>query len=91
MDTMYSDGALIRISLDGLMAANITAGDLVNVGDAVVVVLSDEAEIDGKISAVSDGTATVTLDDTTAGDGEVVTIKTADGDALGEARLIYTQ
>ena len=84
-DTMSEHGALMLLSLDGLMAVDVET-DALPLGAAVTVVLSDGTEQTGQVSAVSDGTATVTLSDETALPGDTAEIL-LDGESVGSGTL----
>lgn len=84
-DTMSEHGALMLLSLDGLMAVDVET-DVLPLGAAVTVVLSDGTEQTGQVSAVSDGTATVTLTDETALPGDTAEIL-LDGESVGSGTL----
>ncbi len=72
-DTMSEHGALMLLSLDGLMAVDIESAAL-PLGAAVTVVLPDGTEQFGQVSAVANGTATVTISDETALPGETAEV-----------------
>lgn len=84
-DTVYESGALLLLSLDGLMAVDLEAR--AEVGQRVTVTLSDGTALEGTVESVSDGTATVTLSDETAPLDDSVTITTKDGETLGTGNL----
>ena len=84
-DTVYESGALLLLSLDGLMAVDLEAR--AEVGQRVTVTLSDGTALEGTVESVSDGTATVTLSDETAPLDDSVTVTTEDGEALGTGNL----
>lgn len=84
-DTVYESGALLLLSLDGLMAVDLEAR--AEVGQRVTVTLSDGAALEGTVESVSDGTATVTLSDETAPLDDSVTVTTKDGETLGTGNL----
>lgn len=84
-DTVYESGALLLLSLDGLMAVDLEAR--AEVGQRVTVTLSDGTELEGTVESVSDGTATVTLSDETAPLDDSVTVTTKDGETLGTGNL----
>ena len=84
-DTVYESGALLLLSLDGLMAVDLEAR--AEVGQSVTVTLSDGTALDGTVESVSDGTATVTLSDETAPLDDSVTVTTKDGETLGTGNL----
>lgn len=84
-DTVYESGALLLLSLDGLMAVDLEAQ--VEVGQRVTVTLSDGTALEGTVESVSDGTATVTLSDETAPLDDSVSVTTKDGETLGTGNL----
>lgn len=84
-DTVYESGALLLLSLDGLMAVDLEAR--AEVGQRVTVTLSDGTALDGTVESVSDGTATVTLSDEIAPLDDSVTVTTKDGETLGTGNL----
>lgn len=84
-DTIYENGALLLLSLDGLMAVDLEAR--AEVGQRVTVTLSDGTALEGTVESVSDGTATVTLSDETAPLDDSVTVTTKDGETLGTGNL----
>lgn len=84
-DTVYENGALLLLSLDGLMAVDLEAQ--AEVGQRVTVTLSDGTALAGTVESVSDGTATVTLSDETAPLDDSVTVTTKDGETLGTGNL----
>ena len=84
-DTMSEHGALMLLSLDGLMAVDIET-DVLPLGAAVTVVLPDGTEQTGQVSAVSGGTATVTLTDETALPGDTAEVLLG-GESAGSGTL----
>lgn len=84
-DTVYESGALLLLSLDGLMAVDLESR--AEVGQRVTVTLSDGTALEGTVESVSDGTATVTLSDETAPLDDSVTVTTKDGETLGTGNL----
>lgn len=84
-DTVYENGALLLLSLDGLMAVDLEAR--AEVGQRVTVTLSDGTALEGTVESVSDGTATVTLSDEIAPLDDSVTVTTKDGETLGTGNL----
>ena len=90
-DVMYDRGALMLLSLDGLMAVDIPAGDL-KAGDSVTVTLSDGTDQPGRVSQILDGTATVTTADDTAPCDDPVSVADSEGKTLGTGKLyIHSQ
>ena len=86
-DTMYENGALMLISLDGLMAVVIETDADISTGDSVTVTLSDGEEVMGRVAKVSNGTATITLTDDGTVYGDIVTVYGEDGSKLGTSTL----
>ena len=84
-DTVYESGALLLLSLDGLMAVDLEAR--AEVGQRVTVALSGGTALEGTVESVSDGTATVTLSDETAPLDDSVTVTAEDGETLGTGNL----
>jgi len=84
-DTVYESGALLLLSLDGLMAVDLEAR--AEVGQRVTVTLSDGTALEGTVESVSDGTATVTLSDETAPLDDSVTVTAEDGETMGTGSL----
>ena len=84
-DTVYENGALLLLSLDGLMAVDLEAQ--AEVGQRVTVTLSAGTALEGNVESVSDGTATMTLSDETAPLDDSVTVTTKDGETLGTGNL----
>lgn len=84
-DTMYAQGALLLLSLDGLMAVDIPTA--LEVGQAVQVTLSDGSVLPGTVDSVSDGVSTVTLSDEKAAPDDSVTVSDQEGAALGSGTL----
>lgn len=84
-DTVYESGALLLLSLDGLMAVDLEAR--AEVDQRVTVTLSDGTALEGTVESVSDGTATVTLSDETAPLDDSVTVTAEDGETMGTGSL----
>lgn len=84
-DTVYENGALLLLSLDGLMAVDLEAR--AEVGQSVTVTLSDGTALEGTVESVSEGTATVTLSDEAAPLDDSVSVTAEDGEALGTGNL----
>ena len=62
-DVMLDHGALAVLSLDGLMAVDLTVEESVAVGTTVTVKLSDGTEAEGKVALSLGGDVTVTIED----------------------------
>lgn len=87
MQTVIVDGALMLLSLDGLMAADFKTNADVSAGDSLTVILSDGTELTGKVTQMNDGTVTAVISDAYGTYGENVTGFTGDGTGLGSAAL----
>ncbi|MCD7856924.1 MAG: hypothetical protein LUG55_03845, partial [Clostridiales bacterium] len=87
IDTMDEYGALLLVSLDGLMAVDVSATDSLSVGDSVTVTLSDGTEEDGRVAQLLDGVVTVTVSDEDTDYGDTVTVTDTDGNELGSGDL----
>lgn len=84
-DTMYDQGALMLLSLDGLMAAELEG--TLPVGQSVTVTLSDGTQLPGTVESISENTSIVTLSDETAPVGDPVTVTGSSGEFLGQGTL----
>ena len=86
-DVMLDHGALAVLSLDDVMAVKIERESSLDVGDAVIVALSDGTEVDGRVKTNLEGVLTITIDDDDYSVGAKVTVTTEDGDRLGTGEL----
>lgn len=84
-DTMYREGALMLLSLDGLMAVDLDTELTPN--EEVTVTLSDGTELPGKVQKVADGISTVTVSDEKTEFGDSVTVAAESGKVLGTGTL----
>ena len=84
-DTMYDQGALMLLSLDGLMAAELEG--TLPVGQSVTVTLSDGCQLPGTVESITENTSIVTLSDETAPVGDPVTVTADTGEFLGQGTL----
>lgn len=84
-DTMYENGALMLLSLDGTMAMDLP-GELFTLGETVTVRLPDGTELEGTVESISDGVATVTCSDEKAEYGSLAQV-IKNGTTLGSAQL----
>ena len=84
-DTMYDQGALMLLSLDGLMAAELEG--TLPVGQSVTVTLSDGNSLPGTVESITENTSIVTLSDETAPVGDPVTVTGSSGEFLGQGTL----
>lgn len=88
---MLEHGALAILSLDGLMAVDLTVDSPLSAGSAVSVTLANGTVTEGKIASNLSDSVTVTVEDQGYGIGDSVQISTADGEALGAGSLyIYS-
>ncbi|MDR1495772.1 MAG: efflux RND transporter periplasmic adaptor subunit [Clostridiales Family XIII bacterium] len=85
-DKAATDGALILLSLDGLMSVDISSDTKLSRGDEVTVVLADGDETDGTVESSSDGDYTITLTDDGPALGEKVTVAYEEK-TIGEGEL----
>ncbi|MDO5399946.1 MAG: HlyD family efflux transporter periplasmic adaptor subunit [Eubacteriales bacterium] len=83
---MYDKDALMLLSLDGNMAAQLETAAL-EPEDEVTVVLSDGTEKDGTVAEADDGVATILVTDNGPELGETVTILDDSGVKIGTAEL----
>ncbi len=83
---MYSHGALMLLSADGYMAAELEAGSLQK-GDRLTAILPDGTEKEATVRLVIGDTATVLLDDEVPMEGDMVSFTDAEGKPLGTAAL----
>ena len=84
-DTMYDQGALMLLSLDGLMAVELEG--TLPVGQSVTVTLSDGTQLPGTVESISEKTSVVTLSDETAPVEDLVTVTDSTGEFLGQGTL----
>lgn len=82
-EVLYDHGALMLLSLDGLMKVSFTSEQSLTVGDDVTVIYSGGSE-EGQISSVREGKVTVTISDEDIPYGAEVTVKDENGQILGE-------
>lgn len=87
VETMYNHGALMRISLDGLMAVSLETDADISAGDLVTVTLEDDTELSGKVESIIDGVAVITVSDEDTEYDETVTVTTEDGTKVGTGKL----
>lgn len=84
-DTMYDQGALMLLSLDGFLAAELEG--TLPVGQSVTVTLSDGSQLPGTVESITENTSIVTLSDETAPVGDPVTVTGDTGEFLGQGTL----
>lgn len=85
-DIMLEHGALAVLSLDGLMAVDLTTDAALFTGDAVTVTLGDGSAVSGWVESVLAGRVTVTVEDKGYAMGDTVTV-TLEGMELGTGEL----
>ncbi len=86
MDVMNEYGALMLLSLDGRMAVQVPAEDLL-AGSPVTVTLPDGTALTGEVSLLEEGVATVTVVDRGYAVGTQVAVTAEDGSLLGSGPL----
>lgn len=86
-DVMLAHGALAVLSLDGMMAVDISRDTALTTGDTVSVILEGETEVSGRVASNMDGILTVTLEDDGYDVGQRVTVLSPDGQHIGEGAL----
>lgn len=86
-EVMLEHGALAVLSLDGLMAVDMTVTSQLTAGTAVTVTLSDGKTVTGEVETNVSGNMTVTLEDKNYPIGESVQVSTKDGTAIGSGKL----
>ena len=87
MDVMSEYGALMLLSLDGRMAVQVPAADGLVIDTAVTVTMPDGAELDGEVTFLQEGVATVTMVDRGYAIGTEVSVKDGEGNLLGSGAL----
>lgn len=86
-DTVTANGALILLSLDGLMAVDIERTENTKIGDAVTVVLSDKTKVAGSIISVNTNYVTCAISDKKAAYKDKVKVLDASGKEIGSSEL----
>ena len=89
VDVVQKEGALMLISLDGTMAVDIETEEKADIGEQLEVTLASET-VSGRVSAISEGLVTVTIDDSYGAYGESVSVA-RDGKTLGKGELYIHQ
>ena len=84
---MLEHGALAVLSLDGLMAVDVTAESDLKAGSAVTLTFSDKSTAEGKVESNLSGKITVTVEDKGYSEGTAVQVSAKDGAALGSGEL----
>ena len=86
-DIMLDKGALLELSLDGLMAVKLENSTYVTVGDTVTVTLSDGETVSGTVESTEEDSCIVTMTDNGTTLGDEVTVTDADGNTIGSGKL----
>lgn len=86
-DVMVENGALLELSVDGLMAVDIPCSSEIEENETVNVILSDGTLMSGTVEKMLDGEATVTLSDNGSVNGDEVTVTDSEGNVLGSGNL----
>lgn len=86
-DTVASNGALILLSLDGLMKVEIDRIEGLSVGDSVRVRLPDSTEKKGRVAELAEDKISVTLSDKKTKLGDKAEVLSEDGSVLGSGEL----
>lgn len=85
--TITKNGALILLSLDGLMACDIDKTENTKLGDSITVVLSNKTKVAGSIIAVNTDYVTCAISDKKASYKDKVTVLDASGKQIGTSEL----
>lgn len=86
-DVMLEHGALAVLSLDGMMAVDISRDTELTTGDTVTVILEDETEVSGRVASNMGGVLTVTIADDCFDVGQKVVVLSTDGQHIGAGSL----
>ena len=86
-DVMLDKGALLELSLDGLMAAKLENVTGVTAGDTVTVTLSDGSTVSGTVESTEENNCVVTLTDDGTTLDDTVTVTDTAGNILGTGNL----
>ncbi len=90
-DIMLKYGSLAVLSLDGLMAVDVTTDSDLAAGTTVDVILPDGTYVDGKIESNLSGEMTVTIEDDDYRIGDTLQVVSEDGVVIGSGTLyIYS-
>ena len=85
-DVVYEKGALMILSVDGKMAADINTDIIIGVDTAVKGKLKDGTEIKGRVASYSDGKMKVTFSDKNAALSDKIEV-IYEGNVIGEGEL----
>ncbi len=90
-DVMLEQGALMALSLDGLMAVDLKLVTGAQAEEEVEVLLPDGTSITGTVEKTAGSTCTVVMTDNGTGLGETVTVLNAEGEEWGSGELYIHQ
>lgn len=90
-DIITEKGALMELSLDGMMAVSIEKTESVNTGDSVSVTLSDGTVLTGTVDGQEGSNTIITVTDNGTTLGDEVSVSDADGNVLGSGTLYIHQ
>lgn len=86
-EVMLRDGALALLSLDGLMAVELSQTLPLTTGDSVVVTLADGVETEGRVESNLDGVVVITVEDEGYDIGQTAVVTTREGETVGAGPL----
>lgn len=86
-EVMLEKGALMVLSLDGLMAVDLETDAEVSEGEAVTVILSDGTAVEGTVESVENGGCTVTVTDNGTLLDDQVSVADEAGTVIGKGTL----
>ena len=87
VDVMYEHGALMLISLDGMMAVSLATEEMLYIGDIVTVTTEDGTTLSGKVQSTTNGNVVITVSDDSVDYAEKVTVTTEEGVVLGTGEV----
>ena len=85
-EAMYENGALLLLSLDGYMAAEVEWPG-VTVGTAALVTLEDGETYSGRVASIAGTSAVVIFSDYGPQKGDIASVTAPDGTVLGEGEV----
>lgn len=89
--TMYENGSLMLLSLDGYMSVEVTTENL-TAGDTVTVTLSDGSTEEGLVEKAANGSAVILVTDNGTTYGDTVTVYDSEENEIGTGTLgIHSQ
>lgn len=84
---MLKKGALLVLSLDGLMSVEIETDKELSAGQKVKVIFKDKTEVSGQVKTYLDGIAKIIFEDDDFEEGTKVTVKTEKGKKIGSGKI----